>query len=500
MADATVSERPNKVTIKDAGPCLKKVLIEIPAETVADQLGSSLDTLMVEAELPGFRKGHAPRRLIEKRFGTVVRKEAKEQLVAQAYSKAIEEHKLRVIGDPASEMLAKIEVEDGKPLAFEVEVEVPPSFTVPSTDGIEVKRPVTEVADSMIDEQLERIALQEGRLESQESAAAGDYLTGHGKVIGSDDKTYIDINDAVIQIPTPDKEGKGMILGIKVDDFAAQLGVPAVGDKVTIKTTGPEGHEIEAIRGMDLTVEFYVSRADRIIPASMEDLTARFGFADTAGFREAIRQRIQERIAVEQAAAMREQVARHLVESVEMELPERLTQNQTERNLSRKRLELSYRGVDALKIEEDIADLRAASNESTVRELKLFFILDRIGEEMDIKVTEGEINSRIVQMAVSSNERPEKLRAELIQRNQIGALFQQIREHKTLDAILAKAKVTDVPAEEYNKDAIDQSKKRSESRAAAKKSKPKAEKAEEKDDDAKAEKKPAKKPAKKSDK
>ncbi|MGE4198840.1 MAG: trigger factor family protein, partial [Phycisphaerales bacterium] len=72
MAEAVAekTDRPNKVNVTDVGPCLKKISIEIPAETVKEQLGTSLDTLLVEAELPGFRKGRAPKRLIEKRFGT----------------------------------------------------------------------------------------------------------------------------------------------------------------------------------------------------------------------------------------------------------------------------------------------------------------------------------------------------------------------------------------------------------------------------------------------
>ena len=111
---------------------------------------------------------------------------------------------------------------------------------------------------------------------------------------------------------------------------------------------------------------------------------------------------------------MRTQLAKHLLEEIKMELPQRLTADQIGRNMERRRLELLYRGVDAAKIEENIAELRAASTFDAVRDLKLFFVLDKAAEELGVKVTDGEINGRIAQMAQERNERPEKLRQQLI--------------------------------------------------------------------------------------
>ena len=91
MASVTKEKKEvsNKVKITDAGPCAKKIHIEIPAETVTEQLGLSVDTLLTEAALPGFRKGHAPRRLVERKFGSTIQKEAKNQLVGQAFNQAV---------------------------------------------------------------------------------------------------------------------------------------------------------------------------------------------------------------------------------------------------------------------------------------------------------------------------------------------------------------------------------------------------------------------------
>ena len=475
MAETATADRPNKVNITDVGPSRKKIEIEVPAETVSEQLGSSIDTLIAEADLPGFRRGHVPRRLIEKKFGDTVRREAKNQLVAQAFSKAVEDNKIRVIGDPTSESLTNVELTEGKPLKFEVEVEVLPTFELPNIDGISVKKPMLSVTDEMVNAEVERLKLNEGSLKEKAQPEKGDYLTGHAVMKDQDGKVVLDINDAVVQIPSADKNGKGMILGVMVEDFGQQIGLPKIGDTVTIKTTGPENHENEDVRGKKLTITFQVKTSQEILPADLDEVARRYGMETADEVRAAVRQRIDQRLQVDQQAAMRQQIAVHLLNSVAMELPERVTAQQASRNLERNRMELAYRGVDPMKIEEHLAELRASSQDVAVRELKLFFILDKAAEQMDIKVSDAEINGRIAQMAASRGERPEKMRQDIIARNQGQMVYTQVREHKTMDAILAKAKVEELSVEEFTKQMAAQS-----GDGAKAPAKPKAAKAEDK--------------------
>ncbi|MEM7622973.1 MAG: hypothetical protein AAF235_07185, partial [Planctomycetota bacterium] len=108
---------------------------------------------------------------------------------------------------------------------------------------------------------------------------------------------------------------------------------------------------------------------------------------------------------------------------------------------------LLYRGVDQTDIEQQMADLRAGSTELAQRELKLFFILNQAANDMSIRVEEAEINGRIAQMAQERGQRPEELRRQLIEQRQISYVATQIREHKTMDAILNKALIEDVKGE-----------------------------------------------------
>lgn len=436
------------VSVEDSGPSRKKLKIDVPAEAVEEKISGSLDMVQGEAELPGFRRGRAPRRLIEKKFGSTVLGEAKKQIVAMAYQQAVEQEDLKVIGQPTSETLEQVEVKRGEPVSFEVEVEVQPEFEMPNLDGIEVKRPPAEVTEEQVDGEIEKLCVNEGDLEERESPEPGDYVTGRGIMTGPEGEEFYNIDGAVVRVPPPEDEGKGMILGVVVDDFADQFGLPKPGETATIRTTGPENHEREELRGKELTIAFEVSRVDRIIPAKVEDILAKFGMEEESQLREAIRGRLNQRAMINQQSAMRSQVAKHLLDSTEMELPQRLTANQAARTMQRQRMELLYRGVDEQEVEHRMAELRAYSAERAQRELKLFFILNRAAEELGVGVDESEINGRIAQMAMERGQRPEELRRELINQNQVGAVAQQIREHKTMDAILANANIEEARSPE----------------------------------------------------
>lgn len=451
MADDATATIEKKVTVTDAGPCRKTIAIEIPADAVDGQIGDALDIFMNEAALPGFRKGRAPKALVEKRFGSTIRSEARQRIVAMAYEEAVEEHKLRVIGQPTADQIKDVEVEPGKPLSFELTVEVMPEFDLPSLDGIKVLKPAVEVTDEQVDSEIDKLRINEGDLEEREASEAGDYITGLGIMTGEDGTEFHNINGAVVQVPPADGDGSGMILGVKVDDFATQLGTPKPGDKVTITATGPEGHEDERVRGQKLTVSFEVQRVDRIIPIEMAQVLERYGFESEDQLKEVVRARLEQRAAVRQQVVMRQQIAKHLMEQVDFELPQGLTADQARRSFERRRMELMYRGVPADEIEAHVAELRAQSGATAVRDLKLFFLLNKAGDELEVGVDEADVNTRIAQMAMQQGVRPEKLRKQIIESGRVGAIVQQVREHKAMDAILGKAEIEDVSAEDFAK-------------------------------------------------
>lgn len=445
MAQSTAAPSSSSVKVEDVGPSRKRLTITIPGSKVADQLEQSISAVASEAAIPGFRKGHVPRSLVEKRFGAMVRDEARNQLVASAYSEAIEQHKLQVLGEPEpSEDLTKVELKPGADVTFSIEVEIVPDFEMPALEGIEVKRPAAVVTDEMVDIQVTQLQQNEGTLDHQEKAQPGDFCIGDGVV--RDEKTgdeYLTLAGAVIQIPPKDGPTAGAILGVLVDDFAKQVGLPSENEELTVKVKGPENHENPEMRGKPLVITFKIERIERIKPASMEDLVARLGVADEKSLRETITLQLNQRAVIGQQVAMREQIAKHLLDSVDLDLPEKLTAQQSERNVQRQRLEMMYRGLTPMNIEQRMAEIRAKGQEAAQRELKLFFILARVAEQFSVQVTNEEVIGRVSQLARERGTRPQDLYQELAKSNQLSHVAQQIREHKAIDAVLSRAKVVD---------------------------------------------------------
>lgn len=445
-----MSESKNTIKIDDVGPCRKRISIDIPASSVDESLASSYDAVAHEAAIPGFRKGHAPRRLIEKRFGGYVRDEARQRLVSAAYQEAVESNDLKVLSQPGHEIFEDIEVEDGKPVHVELEIEVMPEFDLPELKGLKVLKPDSTLPDDLVDKEIEKIGINEGSLDEREKPERGDYLTGNAVMTDSDGKEHYNIEGAVVRIPEKG-EDEGMILGVIVADFAKQIGLPKEGDTKTIKVKGPEQHEMEDIRGKDLTVNFEVVKVYRIVPAPMADIVAKYGFTGEEQLREMVGAQLNQRAEVQQQAVMRQQVAKTLADACDFELPAGLTAHQAARNLERQRMELMYRGMQPTEIEQKMAELRNESTEQANVSLKQLFILNKVAEQLDVQIEEPEINAQIVRFAMEQGKRPEQLRDELIKNGQIQTLVQQVREHKAIDAVLADAEVEEVSAEEFNK-------------------------------------------------
>ncbi len=439
----------NTITVEEAGPCRKRISVEIPADTVDNQMEVAFGAVAEQVSIPGFRKGHAPRRLVEKRYASYVTDETRSRLVSQAYEQAVRDNDLKVLGQPPAEVFESIEVESGKPVNFEVEVEVMPEFELPELKGIKVLKPDATLPDGVVDEEIKKISINEGSLDEREDSDRGDYVTGNAVMTDSDGTEHYNIEGAVVQIPEEGDEG--MILGVIVPDFFKQIGTPKVGDKVTVKLKGPENHEVEALRGKDLTVEYETTKVYRIVPAVISDLVAKYGFNDEEQLKEMVTNQLQQRAEVQQQSVMRQQIVKHLSDAVEFDLPEGLTSQQAARNLQRRRMDLMYRGVDPSEIEQKMAELRGASTESARNELKQFFILNKAAEELDVQIQNEEINARIVQMAMQQNKRPEQVVEELQKSGQAQTLMQQVREHKTIDQILSDAEVEEVSADEFNK-------------------------------------------------
>ena len=441
------------VKIENVGPALKRLTITIPPEAVSEKLEESIGTLLHEATLPGFRRGKAPRKLLERKFGSSVRSETKNQLIADAYAKAVEEHGIHPVSEPEpTEPTEKLELEAGKPLSFSVEVEVVPEFELPELEGIPVRKPLLEITDEHVQDRIRRQQVRLGK----STGIEGDFQEGD-RVLGQvtlakegADEPLVDNEQAIIVCPGTEDGGKGPVLGLMIDGLAGMLKDRAVGETLTIQAVGPDGHEREDIRGAQLTITFRILEAERPVPATIENLLEIFDVESEDILREQMQLALQHQCDQEQSTAMREQVYKHLLDAVDMELPEKLSAGQAARSLAGHRLELLERGLAPDDVERQLAQMRGDSETQARDRLKLFFLLRRLGEHFKVEVSEQEVNGRIATIAAQHGQRPDQLRAELARTGKINEVARMVYEQKAADRVIAKARVEEIPAQQWN--------------------------------------------------
>lgn len=450
--DHDVELQAQSVKVEDAGPARKRLTIEIPADRIDSKVAENFDQLKGEAALPGFRQGHVPMSLLKKRFTEDVKSEVCSQLVAESYSQAIEENSLRVLGEPDIQDIDDLELPENGPLEVIVEIEVVPDFELPDLKGIEIKKPTIEVTDDKIDAEVERICEMQGSVvDVEDGAKERDGMVALVEIRSAEGEVLETFDETSIYVSGEERKFKGVVAGILVEDLGKSLQGKKVGDNVTVKTTGPDQHENEQIRGAEITIEIKINKVQRQVPAELATVLETTGFEDEKALRDQISFSLEQRLSQQQATIMQRQVVDALLDAVDFELPEQVSSQQSYQIFQRRAVELLQQGVQQQQIEEHLAELRDASAVQAQRELKTLFIMDKVAEALDVEVTGEEVNGQVAMMAMQSGRRPERVREQMQRSGQLDQLFVQIRERKAVEKLLEEAKVVEVTEEEWNK-------------------------------------------------
>src|SRR3954454_20072771 len=238
------------VKVEDVGPGAKKVTVDIPRDRIDQKLKDQLKELRQQAAIPGFRVGHAPQKLIEKRFANDVRDHVRSTLIRESYEQAVERNSLQVIGEPEFDNPDDIKLPDEGNLTYTFQVEVQPEFMIPDLTSLKVKRPKIDIKDENIDQAMNNLREQQGALVPVEDRGVQekDYLTAdvHVKVDG---EVVAHQHDAQL-VARP-----GRIAGIDVPDLEQQLAGMRPGETRTLKIHAPETHPNEQMRGKDAEIE-----------------------------------------------------------------------------------------------------------------------------------------------------------------------------------------------------------------------------------------------------
>ena len=439
--EETKDEIKNIVKVTDAGPCKKKIEIEIPAEAIHAKLDEKYGELKKDAMIPGFRKGRAPIRLLEKRFGTDVSQQVKLELLVAASDAAIKDNDINTLGEPDVDH-EKIELPTEGPMKVEFEVEVRPEFDLPELEGIEVEKPKIEVTDKQVDDEVQALRKRAGVWTPKEKggAAEEDQVIADVTLVTEGSADYDKRENTEITL-----RKTGFVAGVPVEDLDKLLKGAKHGDEKKTTVDIPETFYNEDLRGkkIDLTIE--VKEVKSLEPAELnEEFFKRLGVDDEADLKDKIREQISTQAERQARSAMSEQVYAFLKDKIDFELPNDVVAAQSVSILQRQYSNMLMQGMAKEQVDEQMDQLKASSEEQAAEQLKMYFVMDKLADKFEVEVSEEEINGQIAYAAAMRGRRPEKMREELAKDGSLAQMTLQIREEKCIEKILEKANIKDV--------------------------------------------------------
>jgi len=447
--EATELESPEEqklaldVSVTSPQACLREVVVTIPRGEVDRYMKKAFDELVPDAQIPGFRHGRAPRKLVEKQFKETIHERVKGSLVMDSLAKVTDGHGFSAIGEPQFDFDA-VEIPDSGDFKFQFSIEVRPQFETPQWRGLNLSKPVESISDEDVDAAIDRLRMKNSTMEATDEAAVeGDRLlinakfSHEGEFLSEFEEEFATLSG---RVSFPDGA---------CENFGEVMAGVMEGDVRTAKATISQGADVEALRGKEVDMEVTVVE---VLHRNLPDMSAAFleelgDFDSEAEFREFVLASLQRQARYREQQAVRKAVVDLLVDSSKFDLPVDLVRRQTQRELQRKILELRRSGFMDDQISGFVNAIRQNAQAETEVALREHFILEQIAEELSIEADASDYDSEIELIAQQSGEAPRKIRARLEKQGQMDALRNQIVEGKVIDAITAEAVVSERPLE-----------------------------------------------------
>lgn len=438
----------NTVTIEEAGPCKKKLIVEIPEESIKNAIDEQYETLRKEAAVPGFRKGRAPRRLLEKRFGKETTEQIKLKLLSGASDSAIKDNEINVLREPDIDF-EDIELPQDGPLKFDFEVEVRPEFDLPQLEGIEVNKTKLEVTDEQIDREIERlqrwsgawVPRDDGQVQAEDQIIADVIL----KAEDAEEEEKLD-NIEIFVRPN------GFVGAIPVEKLDELLTGAKTGDSRQTSVEVAKTYFKEQYRGKKVDIKIDIKDIKWLKPVPLdENFFNRLGIENENELRDTLTDTLRGRLEQQSRTQMSEQIYKYMLDNTDFDLPTDIVADQANTLLQRQYANLIRQGLPEEYLKEQMEQLRAASEQQAGQQLKTFFIMDKVAEKLNIEVTEEELNGHIAQLAIQRGQRPERLREDMTRDGSLSQFRLQVREDKCVAKLLESAKITEVKPEKETK-------------------------------------------------
>jgi trigger factor len=427
-----------QTTVQETDLHKVKLIVEVEPERFGKDLDRAYRKVAQDVRIPGFRKGKAPRQIIDAQIGKeAVLGEFLEDSVPEYYREALRENDLAPIAEPDIDLE---QVEEGKPLVFSATVEVRPRLRLEEGDykGLKVQRPSVEVADREVDELLDSLRERFAELEKvQRPAAKGDYVV-------------IDLRATVHDAEVPEATRPDFLYEVGAGEFTGKLDEELEGKRAgeILKFNAPLDERFGERSGQEVSFQVLVKEVKgKRLPAADDDFAKTASEFDTLEeLKQALREQLEKNKERAADAEVRDRVLQVLIDGTTVDLPEALVDDETEHRVrhAQERAEqlgitldqlLQLQGIDELRFR---ADARAHATRAIVADLAL----EGVARTEDLQVTAEEIGQEIGRLAQALGREPKEVAKSLDRSGQVVALAGDIIRSKALDVLVEHADVT----------------------------------------------------------
>lgn len=420
--------------LTDIGPCRKRLVLKFEAAEVDKALDDSYAEVDNYVQIKGFRRGKAPRRILEKKFSKEARQGTEERLTEKNVRETIEKEKLAVLG-PVTPQTAAGTLQPGAPYALTVEFDFRPDFELPEYKGLEFNARPEAIPEEKVDAGIERFRKMFAKHDPVDGPAeVGDILNVNfrGSVEGKEFMHMLDKNLRV--------EGD-QLFGMPYPELIEKFKGAKAGDRANVQINLPDEHPDETLRGKLADVEIEVNNVQRPrLPELTDEFAANLGMANLASFRERIRTNLinEEMLAVR--TKQEQEIIDQMIAATSFPIPETFVKNETEAILNHERMEASRRGLAGEALAKAVEEKRPEAMQTAERRVRWEIISSRIVEKEGIEVSQAEIANHVDALAHSYNTTPAKILQRVKEFNGVPAMIKEIMDIKVIQFIIDNSK------------------------------------------------------------
>lgn len=411
--------------------------IEVPAEELDKGIKAACKSLANRVNIPGFRKGKAPRRILEMNIGKeAILDEAFDRVAQKAFDEALKQENLDPVDRPQVDIVT---LEEGKDVVFKATITPVPEVTLGEYKGLKVAKDAVEVKDEQVEEQVKNILNHHAKMVDAEE----------GATVANDDFITLDFKGEVDGVAFAGGEGKDYPLQIGshsfIDTFEDQLVGLKVGEEKDVNVTFPEEYHAKDLAGK---AAVFHCKINSIKHKEMPELTDEFVKASTSyesieDMKAKLRENIEKNAQREADTKRRNEILKQATDNITVDIPEVMVENRVSNMIQELSVNLENQGMNLdayLKYANmDMAKLREQYKESAAIAVKTDLMLDAVAKAEDIKVENADINAEIALLAATYGTTPQEVSKIIKKNHSIGNLVATVLHKKSANFIIDSA-------------------------------------------------------------